>query len=62
VRRAPEPGAVRSRSPLLRAVREQEECPVLLPAEVIPGSEAGGDRKKQEDGACVLNREVEYDE
>lgn len=34
----------------------------LRPTEVVPSSEASGDRKNQEDGACILNREVEYDE
>ena len=34
----------------------------LRPTGVVPSSEASGDRKNQEDGACILNREVEYDE
>ena len=36
--------------------------PSLRPTEVVRSSEPGGNRKKQEDSACALNCEVEYDE
>jgi len=44
-------------------IQVDRPCPwKLRPTEVVPSSQASGDRKNHEDGAYILNREVEYDE
>ena len=41
---------------------ERGYIPSLRPTEEVRRSKSGGYSEKQEDGACALNREVEYDE